>query len=184
MEEKNTNVQNLIERFEEKMEQQVEYTSEVQEKVTSCVNTKEELQNGLKLLLEKAQSYKESAENCDRNIKLWQESKKMWQGRSKAFLDTLESLMNRLKISGHTIKANGVKLATSSRTSLEVDEDWLLSQYQTFVDALQLQLPEYIKVSLSVDKNKLYAHVKGDNTMLINNPDKIHTKVTTSTSIK
>ena len=179
-----TKIENLIESFEDKMEEGKEYTPEQCEKVISSINTTQELQAGLPLLLEKAKAYKEQADACDRNIKMWQESKKMWQGRTKAFMDTLEKLISKLNIAGKSLKANGVKLATSSRTSLEVDEEWLLSQYQNFAEALQLQLPDYIKVSLSVDKNKLFAHVKSDNTMLVDNPDKIHTKSTTSTSIK
>ena len=92
--------------------------------------------------------------------------------------------INKLGFRNNTVKADGVKLAISSRTVLEVDEQWLLSQYDKFLDVMQAQLPGYIKVSLSVDKTELNAYIKKDNSLLINYPLQIHTKVTTSTTIK
>ena len=51
-------------------------------------------------------------------------------------------------------------------------------------DALQSQLPSYVKVKLSVDKTKLSAHISKDDTLLVSHPDKIHTKPTSSTTLK
>lgn len=182
---KNTqHVENLIERLDDALEESTETAENKKESILSQVSNIDELRDGLELLKDKAEAYKAKIDNCDQNIKMWQGSKKMWQERSKKLLDILGELIERLNIPGKTLRSGGVKLTTSSRTSLEVDEEWLLSKYQMFADALQTQLPEYVKVSISLDKNKLFAYVKANDEMLVNNPDKIHTKVTTSTSIK
>lgn len=183
-EEKKLHVQNLIESFDDKMEENTTIEQDEKDAILGNVNNIEELTSGIRLLRDKAATFDENIKNCDKNIKIWQSSKKMWSERAKSFMGLLEDLITKLNIPGKTVKADGVKLSTTKRTSLEVDEDWLIAQYQTFVDAIQTQLPEYMKVSLSIDKNKLYKHVTTDNTMLVQNPDKIHTKVTTSTSIK
>ena len=181
---KNEKITILLDRFDQYMESEQEYTSTECEKVISGINTADELKEGLPELLSKAKAYEDQVEACEKNKKMWDESKKVWQMRSRLFLGTLEKLIAKLKLPGSSIKSEGIKLSTSKRTCLEVDEDWLLDQYQTYIDALKLQLPDYIKVTMSVDKNKLFAHVKTDNQMLINNPDIIHTKETFSTSIK
>ena len=180
----NNKVQNLIDLFDDKIENNPECTQEDCQPIIGQVNSPDELKEGMKLLKERAQVYSEKITNCDANIKQWQDSKKMWVARNKAFIDTLEKLMLKLNVPKNVIKADGIKLAISTRTSLEVDENWLLAQYEKLAEALQLQLPDYVKVSLSIDKNKLFAHVKQDGTMLVNNPDKIHTKESRSTTIK
>ena len=177
-------INSLIDKFDDKIEDNPELTSSETMVLSKTIPNKKALEDGLPAILDKANTYKEKIEGCDKQIKNWQASKKMWQARAKSFMETMSQVLANLKIPGNTIKAEGIKLATSSRTSLEVDEDWLVGKYQMFADALQTQLPDYVKVSLTIDKNKLFAHVKQDDTMLVNNPDKIHTKVTTSTSIK
>ena len=99
-------------------------------------------------------------------------------------MDTMSALMQKLNIPNSGLKVDGIKLSTSTRTVLEVDEQWLVAQYEALAEGLQQQLPDYVKVSLSVDKNKLFAHVKEDSTMLVQNPDKIHTNTSSSTTIK
>ena len=182
--ENNEKIEAFIERFDEIMEECQVLTEEQTEKLTKGITTAQQLQNGLPLLLEKTQEYNEQIDSCDRNKKMWEESKKNWQIRQKNFLKSLEYLILKLNIQGRTLKNGSIKLSTSKRTSLKFDEVWLLNQYAKYVEALQLQLPDYIKVNLTVDKNKLFTHVKGDNKMLVDNPDKIHTKETTSTSLK
>ena len=184
MDKKNVNIANLIERFDDTMEETQELTDEKKNLLASTIPSKDDLQEGLPELCAKANSLKANVENCDSNIKVWQESKKMWTARSKAFLEVLGAVLKNLQISGSMMKANGVKLASSSRTSLEVDEGWLLGQYQPMADSLQGAMPDFVKVSLSIDKNKLSAYLKQDNSLLVNNPDKIHTKTSVSTSIK
>ena len=180
----NEKINNFIDAFDEKIEERSQLTEEEKENFGKYFSTTEDLTEGLPAIKEKAASYKESIENCAKNIKMWQDSKKMWESRFDTFMNILGKMVKKLQVPGNAVKADGVKLAVSSRSSLEVDEDWLLAQFQRFADALQTQLPNYVVVKLSVDKNKLNAFLKTDDSMLLNNPDKIHTKVSTSTSIK
>ena len=184
MEKDTTSVQNLIDLFDDEMENATVLTDPVRDQLAQTVSDKEKLEAGLPLLLRKATDIKTSIDDCDRNIKTWQESKKLWSGRHKAFMDVLEKIIGNLQLPGNQIKADGIKLATSKRSSLEVDEDWLLGQFQAMADVLQQQLPDYVKVSIGIDKNRLAAFLKGDDSMLVNFPDKIHTRTSTSTSIR
>lgn len=123
---------------------------------------------------------------CDEKIKFFQEGKKGWTRRLEILQQALGAALGRLNITKVTAATTDgtIKLSTSSRTCLEVDDDWLTSQYQPLADQLQAALPDYVKVKLAVDKNKLFAHVKGDPAMLTEHPEHIHTKVSTSTTIK
>ena len=179
-----TAVENLIDSFDDRAEESAELTEETINNVAGLIVTAKELSDGLPLLLEKAAQMKENIAGCDKNIKTWQESKKMWSARTSSFLRVLEKAMERLNVPGATLKNGKIKLATSSRTSLEVDEDWLIGLYQPVMDSLTAGLPDFIKAELKVDKNKLSAYLKTDGTLLVDHPEHIHTKVTKSTSIK
>lgn len=176
------NVQDFIEQFEEAFEDNKLESEQIRKTILENISNRDELKEALPELKKKIEDYKVSASVADGNIKTWQETKKMWTNRAEALLSLLGELLKTLKI--NSFKPDKIKLATSSRTSLDVDQDWLLGQYTSLQDAWQAQLPDYIKVSLTVDKNKLFAFVKKDDTMLVNNPDKIHTKVSESTTIK
>jgi hypothetical protein len=183
--EKNTKpVQTLIDLFDDTIEEKETLDEASCKRIASCIDSRENLENGLPLLLKKAMGIKENVENCDKNIKTWQASKKTWAERSNAFHAILGEVIKSLHLPGNSLKAEGVKLAMSSRTSLEVDEDWLLGQYSPLAGALQKQLPDYLKVTIALDKTKLTQFLKADNSMLINYPEKIHTKTSTSTSIR
>ena len=181
---KSSKVEAFIDSFEDLIEEKNVLSPEDRSSLQSQINTQEELTGGLVLLKDKAEAYKKRAEECAVKIKEWQTSKKTWETRSKSLMETLEGLIDKLGFKNKSIKADGVKLAVSTRTVLEVDEEWLLSLYDQFTQAVQAQLPAYIKVSLSVDKTELNAHIKKDNSLLINYPLQIHTKVCTSTTIK
>ena len=180
----NKNINEFIESFEEKIEENSELTDEQKEIIASLIPSKDDLKEGLPILLQKSEDMKGCIDNCDRNIKTWQESKKLWSARCKSYLEVLGKVIGKLGLTGNTIKADGIKLSTSTRTSLEVDEQWLLDQYMPMALALQGQLPAFVKVGLTIDKNKLAAYLKQDDSLLTNNPDKIHTKVSSSTTIK
>lgn len=177
-------IQTLIDNFDDIIEEKEILSPEDKTSVISVISTRKELEDGLGLILDKVRDYKEKIDSCDQNIKNWQSSKKMWAGRTKALMDTMSALMQKLNIPNSGLKVDGIKLSTSTRTVLEVDEQWLVAQYEALAEGLQQQLPDYVKVSLSVDKNKLFAHVKEDSTMLVQNPDKIHTNTSSSTTIK
>lgn len=170
--------------FEDKIEDNADLSVSEKDQATAIIDTREKLEEGLVELRQKNDDYKQKIDDCDRNIKMWQESKKLWQNRSAQLLDTLGRLLQRLHVPGLSMKAGGVKLATSTRTVIEADEEWLIGQYQALADSLQSTLPGYIKVKLTVDKTKLAAHLKDDNSLLLDHPDKIHTRTSSSTTIK
>ena len=179
----NNKIKTLIEDFEDKTENGAVLSDADIEALASGITDKQTLTEGLTAISEKAKDFKDSIELCDKNIKEWQENKKNWDGRIKQFAKVMGSILNRLGLT--SVKSpDGTKIASSTRTVLEVDDEWLVSQYENLAEVLRKQLPEYVKVSLSVDKNKLSAYLKGDNTLLLNNPDKIHTKISTSVTIK
>ena len=174
----------FLDLFEDKTESGEELSKEDRDTISAKMASQNELEEGLPLIKEHLLQYKEKIDYSDKNIKQWQKSKKFWANRQEQLLSVLGSLMDRLHIPGMTLKTEGAKLSTSSRTSLEVDEDWLIQQYQTFADELQKRLPSYVTVKLSIDKNKLGAHLKTDNSLLLNNPDRIHTKTSRSVTLK
>lgn len=185
METKTSSVaQAFLDLFEDHIENTPELSKEDQEKIGSTLKTQPELEESLPTIKEKLDTYAEKISLSDKNIKQWQESKKLWTQRQNQLLSVLGLLMEKLHIPGKSLKAGGVKLSTSTKTSLEVDEDWIINQYQALADALQSKLPTYVTVKLSVDKTKLNTHLKTDNSILINNPERVHTKESRSISVK
>lgn len=174
----------FIELFDDMVEENPELTEEQKQKLTGTFPTQESLENALPTLLEKVKAFDGSTTLSDTQIKDWQKTKKMWAARKATLLDILGRVLKELHIPGQSLKADGIKLSTSTRAALVVDEDWLVQQYQLFADQLQANLPPYVKVSLSVDKTRLNAYLKTDNSLLLQNPDKVYTKTSTSTTIK
>lgn len=181
-------IQFMLEDFDSLMEQKAgtddEVTSDEIEHLASRIDSTITLREALPDFLQKSEEYKNRIDSSDRNIKSWQDSKKLWKKRHDVFMSILERVMGRLKLPGNAIKDGSVKLAVSSRTSIEVDEEWLLGQYEAMRQALQSQLPDFIKVSYTLDKNKLSAFLKKDTSLLTEHPDKIHTRTSTSCTIK
>lgn len=184
--ENNTNkAEQLIDLFEEKIENGTEnFTDEDRDNVASVISNKEELKEGLKLFKSKADTYKANTENCDIKIKEWQKNKKTWKERHEKFMTVLGKIMTNLNVPGSAIANAGVKLSVSSRTALEVDDEWLIGQYQAIIDSCKASLPEYLTVDVKVDKNKLAAFLKKDASLQTNNPEKVHTKISRSITIK
>lgn len=174
----------FIDRFETQMETVGELDESSINDLCGVIQTTQELSEALPAFKQKNDSYKELVATCDKNIKEAQTSKKLFQKRCEQFAAALGALLERLNIPGNAVSNGGVKLATSKRTSLEVDEGWLLGQFAALQAGLEAQLPEYITVKLSIDKNKLSAFLKKDTSLLVDYPEKIHTKVTASTTIK
>lgn len=158
-------------------------TDEEAEKIASTLPDVKSFTDGLPVLKAMIKQYGDNVEDMDRRVKQWQASKKMWQNRSDGLLCVVGKLLGRFGMP-KGVKEGDVKIAVSSRTSLEVDEDWLLGFSMPLVDSLASALPPYVTVKLSIDKNKLARYLKDDDSLLVDNPDKIHTKTTTSTSIK
>lgn len=175
---------NFLDLFDDHIEATPVLSSEDREAIGSAFADQEALETSLAALKERIGAYDTNIQDSDRRVKEWQEAKKMWKSRKDQMLAILGEALKRLHVPGQTLKANGVKLSTSKRSSIEVDEDWLTAQFQSLADALQQQLPEYIKLSLSVDKTRLSAFLKKDNSLLVDYPEKVHVKESTSTTIK
>lgn len=178
-----TKAEAFIDQFDEAVENEQALSEEKLDALAGHIDSRDTLDKAIPLLVIKNGEYKEAADKCDANIKTWQASKKIWTARQENLIKVIGRALGRLGISS-SIKTPGGTLAVSNRSSLEVDEAWLLGQYEALRGALQAQLPDYVKVSLAVDKNKLAAHLKQDAKMLIDNPEQIHTRVSTSITLK
>ncbi|MBR1435016.1 MAG: hypothetical protein IJ584_07880 [Bacteroidales bacterium] len=180
----NTFAQTFLDLFDDSVEKSNELTASEKETISATFPDQEQLSDSLPMLLEKVEGFNNNIETANTNIKKWQETKKMWQTRKDQLLEILGKAMERLHIPGKSLKADGIKLSSRSGSVVEFDEDWMLQQYQQLADELQSRLPTYVKVKLAIDKTKLNAHLAQDDSLLINHPDKIHTKPTSSTTIK
>ena len=176
-------IESFLDQFEEKVEEKNELDTEEREALASMVPDAQSLGEGLPLLLQKDSDFTENARNADGQVKIWQQTKKMWNTRHEELMKVLQVALRNLNLSPG-LKVDNIKLSTSSRTCLEVDEDWLIQMYQGLADAFQKTLPPFIGVKLSVDKNKLGTYLAQDKTLLLNNPEKIHTRESLSTTIK
>lgn len=177
--------QEFLDLFDDKIEENPELTAEDRKEIGAVFTTQENLEESLQALRERARAYKKNVDDSDARQKQWAETKKMWDGRLKQMVSILGEVMDRLHIPGKSLKgAGGTKLSSSTRSSLEVDDDGLIQQFQQLADALQQQLPAFVKVKLTIDKTALGAHLKQDNSLLINHPELVHTKTTTSVTLK
>ena len=184
MENINQPTQTFLTRFEEEFENVSELSENQENMLASIITNKEDLKNGLPLLKRQSDYYDQNIETADKNAKAWTAQKKMYKAHSDALKKLLGKMLQRLtggtKISGD----DGISLKSSSRNGLEVDSEWLLSKYEKQTDELRAQLPDFVKVELSVDKNKLSAHLQNDNTLMLENPEKIHFKKGFSVTLK
>lgn len=171
-EKKTTAVEQFIEAFNDQYEEKKRNPDvEIKEPILS----RDELRDGLPVLLGAVQEYDQKIQVCDRNIKNWQASKKDWDLRSKTFLGLLAATADKLGLSS-SLQGDRAKFARTATTVLEIDEEFILSMYRQLADEMQCRLPGYVKVSLSVDKTILKKHLATDNSLALNHPDKIHTK--------
>ena len=177
--------QAFLDLFDDKIEESSELSAEDRKEIGAVFTTQENLEESLLALRERARAYKKNVDDSDARQKQWAETKKMWSSRLNQMLAILGETMERLHIPVKQLKgAGGTKLSSSSRTSYECDEEGLVQQFQQLADALQQQLPPYVKVKLTIDKTLLGAHLKQDNSLLINHPELVHTKSTTSITLK
>jgi len=180
----NTNTQTFINEFERQFNDQKEFTQEQEDALVSLIPSKKDLENGLNQLKIFSDKCDENIELCDKNAKQWAAQKKALKAQSDAFKKLLGRLLEKLAGGTKIKNADGIALKNTSRNGIEVDSEWLLSQYSAQADELRNKLPEFVKVELSVDKNKLSAHLQQDNSLMLDNPEKIHFKKGTSVTIK
>lgn len=178
-------IKKFLEAFEDLTEQGSErpVNEETLEQTAALCPDITTLQEGLHEIRQKADDFKKNADLCKQQLDSIRTQKEFCDRRIKLFNETLGRILLRLNVASVKSK-DGIKITNSTRSVLEVDEEWLLARYENLADVLQKQLPPYVKVSLSVDKNKLSAYLKEDSTLLTDNPEKIHTKTSRSTSIK
>lgn len=175
----------LLNNFDERMEDNNNLIDE--ETVSSLaagITSPQSLQDGLGEIKKRVFDYNEAIDNCKKNIDMWRASKDIWTNKKAGFQAVLTAVMNNLLPNTGKIAGAGAKLSVTRRSSLEVDEEWLINTYRPLADELQEHLPSYVKVKLDIDKTKLMAHVKTDSELLVNFPERIHTKESTSITVK
>lgn len=153
------------------------------EEIAAPIRSGESLRASIPEIVGRNREFTEKVNHCDKMIKMWQKEKKTYEGRSKLLMKAVEAIVRRLNLSG-TIKTEGGQLSVRTTSTLEVDEDWILDMYAAQAATLQVQLPPYVKVKLSLDKTALNAFIKKDNTLLLTNPDRIHAKENRSVTLK
>ena len=175
--------QQFIDIFEDRVNSSPELSDRQIEEIGAPIRTDEQLREGLPVILGRHKELSDLIENCNRNIKFWQENKKKYDSRAEQFVKAVTEVVRRLRFSG-TMKATEGQLSTRTTSTYEVDEKWILDRYAALGEALQAQLPAYVKVKLSVDKKELNAHLKRDATLLLENPEHIHAKENLSVTLK
>ena len=121
-------------------------------------------------------------DNCDSNIKAWQESKKMWKERNEKLLMILMKAMTKLNLK--KFDRNGIKLGVRSTDKFVTDDQAIITLYESQADALRSVLPSYIKVTLSVDKTELKNFLKTDNSMMKKHPELVHTEESVTVNLR
>lgn len=174
-------ISEMIERFKDTVETEGALGEERTEELAALITNQETLKSGLPELLKEKEEYERLVKNADLKVKDAQMVKRAYENR----LNGLKSILCRIakNLGLKSLKANGVSLQTKTGVSLEVDEEWLLGQYQSQADALQRILPQYVKVKLSLDKAVLKTCLKSDDTLIKDNPEKIHNVETVSACI-
>lgn len=128
-------------------------------------------------------TYSESAEACDAMVKKWSTSKNMWKERVEKLGTIMEILMKNSGVKKWA--ADGITASLSTRTTLEVkDTEPLLAPFRPEAERLASALPPYVKVELKLGKKELLTVVKTDNRILLDNPENIHYKDSTSFAIR
>lgn len=168
----------IIEKIDLCFEEQDGLTDEKYSTLDSEIKTSEDLEECLPEIKQRTDNYKKQADACDEKIKDWTDSKKMWQMREKQLKSFLEHTLSRLKIT--SIAKNNIKVKITSRTVTKVDETAIINAYKPLVDQVQAQLPEYLKLSLTVDKTALTNYLKKDDTLMKEHPEIVHSETSTS----
>lgn len=150
--------------------------------LASLLNSTDDLGECLPEIVKRVAGFKDNADKCDSKSKQFSDSKKMWKTRC----EQLEALVTYIMQSFNTksLNANGSNAKITTREVLEVDADSLLALYSVLVDQLQQQLPDYVKVSIAIDKRALTTHMQKDNSLMVNHPEWVHTKESNTIKLK
>lgn len=178
----NSHLKEVMNTIEEQIKKEEDLEDKEYDQMADLIPNTEDLSNCLPLMKEKQDYYKEQLSRCDDNIKEWQESKKAW----KTYQDRLLTLVGKIltKMNLKSASHDKIKAAITTRKVLEIDNDSILSEFKPMLDLLKNQLPEYVKVTMDIDKTALANYLKTDNSLLINNPEKIHWKDNNSVNLR
>ncbi len=152
------------------------------DELESFTATPEKIMNCIPAFKMLAEEFKESIGNCNNQIKTWQDYKRTWQLREEQLLKYSEELLRRSNMK--SLKSSEGSITQTSRKVLEINEDALLRPYAELYNAFVGSLPEFVKVSMGIDRIKLANLVKDDNTLLVSQPQDCHWKEQITTKIK
>lgn len=119
--------------------------------------------------------YAANEEKCATNMKIWEESRKVWTAKREALGAYLAHILDRLK-SDRIEGKGGAVLKRTWRTVLDTDDKGLIAIYGKEIDSLAKALPPYYTVKVSVDKRKLAQYLKGDSTLQTEHPELVSTR--------
>lgn len=138
----------------------------------------------LPAIKEKVAGYIDNAKSCESRSKTFSASNKMWKTRGELLVEFVGYVLKSLGLKNY--KNSEAKATITVTRSLETDEDALLAQYRNSreFDVFMKTLPDYVKVSLTINKTALNNHVKIDHTLLTTHPEWIHTKEKESVNLK
>ena len=176
------NTQSLMDYIDDLYSTSTSITEEKAKQLSQMLDDTDKLADALPEVKKVFDENNDKVETCDRNIKTWQESKKLWKGRNDAILLILEKTMGSLNIK--KFEANGAKLALRKSEKYCVDEAALLASYEQIVQVFRARLPSFVKLSLSIDKTELKNFLKVDNSLLVNQPNLVHSEENFSVNLK
>lgn len=178
----NENTKSLLDYIDQAIEEDNGLTEAKATQLADMLDEPEKLADALPELRKIFDKCTEQASKCDRNQKTWQESKKIWKERSDKIMLLLTMVMKKLNLK--TFDRDGCKLALRKSEKLIVDDSNLIALYEAHADALRQVVPSFIKVTLTVDKTELKNYLTTDNSLMISNPELIHTQENLSLTLK
>lgn len=174
---------NISEKITELINNQTtELTDEQVRDIDGSVLNAEELKDMLPDLKAGYDSFKEQENQCNTMQKNWAGMKKLWAARGEAIQAFVARAMSRFGLK--TLEGEGAAVKSTTRTNIEADNDAILAPYLPAISALSRQLPEYVKLDVKVDKTKLNAFVKSNPKFLVDNPQAVYQKESTTYQLK
>lgn len=177
----------IIEQFEEATSGKgMTLTTEKADEMVDKIGDIENFKACLPVFRDKALDYKNAIDLYDEQTKRSQDEKKIWKTRLDTFLN--EFLGRALQHYGGGEKSlkgdDGVKISSTTRDNLVVDDEKLIALWQPIISSIQASLPPYVKVTASIDKKALTEFCKTEEDLFATRPDIVSTVSKTSTNIK
>ena len=122
-------------------------------------------------VLRSLKAKEEAAKNEEKRIKDYKQSAQKGQQTLKEWIKFNMERMEADRIDGDFTKAYFL-----NRNDYEIDEEIILSKYQTALEEFRSRLPEYVKVELKVDKTALKQECKKDIGLIPEGVYEIHSR--------